>query len=158
MVAMAAHDITVDLPPGWDGEIYQRPGEGFTPSLRPGGAGIVNPVMHLANFALPVPRGDFGGGAVELMGKGAVFISLFEHERAAAGTPLFASEGVPWPLRPDDFDPNRMQRPLPGQSGAQWFFRSAGRAFCLYVVLGSHARRAVLVREANRALATVTLA
>lgn len=157
MVVLAAHDITVDLPPGWDGEIYQRPGEGFIPSLRTGGAGIVSPVLHIANFALPAQRGDFGGRAVELMGHGAIFISLFEHDRAAARTALFSEAGVPWPLSARHFDPNRMQRPLPGQSGAQWFFTVAGRAFCLYVVLGSHARRGVLVREANQVLGTIDL-
>ena len=50
-----------------------------------------------------------------------------------------------------------VQRPLPGQSGAQYFFTEADRAFCLYVVLGSHARRRQLVPEVNLVLSTLSL-
>jgi hypothetical protein len=50
-----------------------------------------------------------------------------------------------------------MQRPLPGQSGAQFFFTEAGRAFCLYVVLGSHARRRQLVPEVNLVLSALSV-
>jgi hypothetical protein len=157
MPTIAAHGLTAELPSGWDGEIYKRPPEGFFPSLMPGGAGVVHPVLHMANFALPPGRGDFGGGAVEQMGGGAIFISLFEHERSAASSALFAGGRLPWPVRPDEFDPNRMQRPLAGQSGGQWFFSVNGRAFCLYVVLGSHGRRSVLVREVNRLLTTIVI-
>ena len=35
------------------------------------------------------------------------------------------------------FDRNSLQRAVPGQSGLQQFFTHRGRAFCLYVVLGS---------------------
>jgi hypothetical protein len=45
-----------------------------------------------------------------------------------------------------------LQRITPGQSGAQYFYNEAGRAFCLYVVLGSHDRRSQLVGEARRLL------
>ena len=46
--------------------------------------------------------------------------------------PLFASTGPPWPVAPDAFGPNRLQRPLPGQAGAQWFFTAqpAGPSAC----------------------------
>jgi hypothetical protein len=46
-----------------------------------------------------------------------------------------------------------MQRPIAGQSGAQYFFNQSGRAFCLYVVLGAHARRQESVPEVNQVLA-----
>jgi len=154
MPRISAHGLSVDLPRGYEGEIYQRHGEGFFPSLSPTGAGVVQPVMHVANFALPPGRGDFGSLAVEAMGGGGIFMSLFEHDRAAATTALF-DHPPPWPVRADAFDPNKMQRPLPGRSGSQWFFTMQGRAFCLYVVLGSHARRAVLVPEVNRLLQSI---
>ena len=42
-----------------------------------------------------------------------------------------------------------------GQSGCQRFFSVAGRAFCLYVVLGSHARRTLLTPRVNAVLASL---
>lgn len=39
-------------------------------------SGLVEPVLHLANFALPEGRGDYGSGAVEVMRGGNVFIAL----------------------------------------------------------------------------------
>jgi hypothetical protein len=48
-----------------------------------------------------------------------------------------------------------LQRLIPGQSGVQRFFSERGRAFCLYVVIGSHSSRRALVEEVNRLLATL---
>ena len=42
---LAAHGIAVDLPAGWDGRVWSRPGGG--------------PVLHAANVALPPSDGDF---------------------------------------------------------------------------------------------------
>ena len=93
--------------------------------------------MHLANFALPESRGDFGSGAVERMGPNGLLVVLFEHEREAASTPLFHTEGVPRRLRPEQFGRNQLQRAVGTQVGLQVFAHERGRAFCLYVVLGS---------------------
>jgi hypothetical protein len=46
---------------------------------------------------------------------------------------------------------------IKGQAGAQFFFSDAGRAFCLYVVLGSYARRGALVPKVNAVLAGVRI-
>ncbi len=145
--------IVVDVPQGWDGEIYRRRGE-----LRPlaGAAEETKPVLHLGNFPLPQERGDFGSGAVEVMKSDDVLVVLFEYGAESVGTTLFSSEGIPQ-VSAGDFARQTMQRPLPGQSGAQFFFSAAGRAFCLYVVLGSHARRHELVPEVNQVLATLDL-
>lgn len=155
---------------GWDGEIYRRDAEA---ALTVAGAGsdrvplsggaqwsgeTPTPILHLANFPLPAVRGDYGGGAVELMGRGGIFISLLEHDPAEASSALFRHSGIPWPLRESDFDPRQMQRTISGQAGCQRFFAHAGRAFCLYVAIGSYALRSVLVPEVNAALATVELA
>jgi hypothetical protein len=51
-------------------------------------------------------------------------------------------------LAPSQFGPDRLQRVVPGRSAAQHFFTEGGRAFCLFVVLGSHARRMALVPPA----------
>src|SRR5688572_13518426 len=115
------------------------------------------PIVHLANFALPSERGDYGGGAVERMGRGGIFVSILEHPPEEGNTPMFAGRGIPWPLQPSDFDPQQMQRTIGGQAGCQRFFTHNGRAFCLYVAIGSYAARALLVPEVNAALATVDL-
>ena len=133
---VAAHGLAVDTPPGWDARIYRRPQTEH---------GEVNhPVLHAANFPLPAERGDFGSGAVDRMRGDDVLVVLIEYGEDSAGTALFADQGMPHP-RAADFDPRMLQRTLPGQSGAQWFFTNGNRAFCLYVVLGAHARRARLV-------------
>jgi hypothetical protein len=100
-------------------------------------------------------RGDYGSGVVERLSTDDVFISLFEHDPAAAGSPLFAASGPPAHLPPDGFSPMALQRVLSGQSGVQRFFTATDRAFCLYVVLGSHARRAVLAPRAEAIVRTL---
>jgi hypothetical protein len=161
---LRAHGLAADLPSGWEGEIYVRENTAAVPASGASGAGRTpgdvagaHPVLQLANFALPPARGDFGGGAVELMGPRHIFVSLFDHGPESAGTALFADMSLPWPVSPGAFGPNRLQRALPGQAGAQWFFSAHGRPFCLYVVLGSHLLRAVLVRPLNHVLSTIRI-
>jgi hypothetical protein len=133
---LAAHRLALDVPPGWDARIYRR-----TPVEA---EETTHPVLHAGNFPLPPSTGDYGSGAVTQMRPDDVLVTLVEFDAASAQTPLFARDRVPRP-RAADFHPAQLQRTLPGQSGAQWFFHVGDRAFCLYVVLGSHARRARLV-------------
>ena len=63
-------------------------------------------------------------------------MTLVEYEPALAGTGLFAPEGLPEALTAADFSPATLLRRMPGQVGAQRFFSSNGRAFCLYVGAG----------------------
>jgi hypothetical protein len=155
MPTLNAHGLGVTPPSGWDAEIYTRDLDPriMTPQ---GVIEAVPPIAHIANFGLPPVRGDYGGGAVELMESGAVFVALLEHAPDEADTALFRGKGIPWPLAADDFDPNNLQRGIAGQSGIQRFFLVDGRPFCLYVVLGSHRLRATLVREVNAVLAGIT--
>ena len=148
MARLAAFGMAMDLPPGWEGRVRKR-----TPE--PGAT--THAILHAASFALPVERGDYGGGAVELMTADDVFLTLFEHEPAHAGTPLFAPRGVPMHLPPNEFSPVGLQRVLQGQSGLQRFFTEQDRAFCLYVVLGSHARRGVLAPRAEALVRTLAI-
>jgi len=140
---VAAHRLAVDTPAGWDARIYRRDATdaGEDPY----------PVMHAANFALPAVRGDYGSGAVDRMRRDHVLVALLEFDAPSAKTALFANRGMPRP-RADDFHPTQLQRMLPGQSGAQWFFNTGDRAFCLYVVLGSHHRRARLLPQVHNLL------
>jgi hypothetical protein len=106
---------------------------------------------------LPAERGSFGSGAVELMGAGDAFITLFEYGPESADTELFAAQGIPRQILAREFDRNALQRSLPGQSGLQRFFTHKGRAFCLYVVLGSHLDRADLIPRVNAVLDTLDI-
>jgi hypothetical protein len=158
---LRGHDLRATLPAGWDGRITVRH-DGAPEALHAEGGPVMftarpRPVVHLANFALPEERADFGGGAVELMGDRDVLVVLFEYEPDATQTPLFATRGMPRALSPDEFDPSMLRRGIAGQAGHQTFFQEAGRAFCLYVVLGSSARRARLVPLVNRVLAGVRI-
>jgi hypothetical protein len=161
MADLRAHGIGVGLPAGWDGRIGVRRDGAPENAISASGTRIAalqsRPVVHLANFGLPNDRGDFGSGAVELMGDGDVFVVIFEHEPEAVHTALFATEGLPRAMPVNAFDPYNCRRGIPGQSAYQEFFQESGRAFCLYVVLGSHAHRHRLVPLVNRVLAGVRL-
>lgn len=113
--------------------------------------------MHVASFPLPSERGSFGSGAVELMRTGDVFITLFEYGTESAGTPLFEAEGIPRQIAAREFDRNALQRAMPGQTGLQRFFTHQGRAFCLYIVLGSHLDRADILPRVNAVLQTLEI-
>jgi hypothetical protein len=158
---LRAHELQASLPAGWDGRITVRR-DGQAEELRAAGGAQVftvqaRPVAHLANFALPETRADFGNGAVELMGDRDVLIVLFEYEPESVEQPMFARRGLPRTLRAGDFHPSMLRRGIPGQTGHQSFFQESGRAFCLYVVLGSAARRARLLPQVNAVLSSVVI-
>lgn len=156
---LSDHAITVDLPPRWEGAFStarpapgRRTASGTTtpdvPSL---------PTLHLATFGLPGTRGDFGSGAVDLMRSGDVFVSLLEYGPECVGTPLFSRDGLPRSLRGSDLSVRALQRTLKGQAGTQVFFSEAGRAFCLYVVVGDRGRADEGAAEVSRTLSAVTI-
>jgi len=177
---LSGYGIDTTLPPGWEGRIMKRaepaPGEGAGPSPQHShaaadGHGVDGsvltgvsasaertfPVVHLANFAIPDDRGDFGSGAVELMTADNLFITLFEYGPESVGQAMFAAEGLPRQLSAGDFNPKALQRTLAGQSGYQTFFTEGGRPFCLFIALGSHDNRAALAAKANTALASIVI-
>jgi hypothetical protein len=115
-------------------------------------------VLHACTRPLPEDRGDYGSGAVDLLGVEDVFVSLLEFGPESVGQPLFARQGLPDPLPQSSFSPTRLQRTLPGQSGLQVFFTDNDRAFCLYVVLGAHSQRARLIPRAQELVASLAIA
>jgi hypothetical protein len=147
---MHAHGLRVAAPAAWDVRIYRRSPEGLATEER------TYPIMHAATFALPATRGDYGSGAVELMRPFDVLVVLLEQDREATQTRLFSRRGVPT-VHARDFSPHALQRTLRGQSGVQYFFQAADRPFCLYVVLGSHARRGRLASRANELVASMSI-
>lgn len=50
-----------------------------------------------------------------------------------------------------------MLRRVPGQVGMQRFFTKSGRAFCLYVVLGSAGDAAALAEQASTLVAALAV-
>ena len=145
---LAGLGVEVELPDGWDGRIYRRPNENEGGERR---------ALHAANFALPVDRGDYGGGVHEQMGSEDVFVTLVEFQSGNANNGLFARRGLPLPVSAGDFSPRAMPRPIPGQAGAQFFFSLGERAFCLFVVIGSYADRERLVPMVNEVVRTITV-
>lgn len=160
---LTAHGLSVTVPRGWDARIVRRaeaavaaphaglPGESVVPQ-----SGFVAPVLHLANFALPEGRGDYGSGAVERMRSGHVFAALVEFGHESVGTALFSKSAFPT-IRASEISSSTMQRPIAGLGGAQRFFTNAGRPFCLYVVVGSVQRRTALVGLINQATKSIVI-
>jgi hypothetical protein len=148
MTSLRAHGIAATLPDGFEGRIFVRPAAAGESSY---------PVAHFATFPLPHDVGDFGSGAVTVMGPDDIFAVLFEYGPESVGRQLFARQGMQRSLAPGDFRPILLRRALGGQSGTQWFFTEAGRPFTFYAVLGSHARRSALVPRVNELLAALSM-
>jgi hypothetical protein len=145
---LSAHDVHVELPRGWSGRLFGRPG------------GIAT--LHGANFALPLHDGEFGDRSTAAIDPGGAFFALTEYRtgpKLVAGSGLFAPSRIPMPLDPAGFAPERLAHARPGQVGSQHFFTVAGRPFCLYVVLaGGRLGRRRQLAELNHVLASVRIA
>ncbi|MDQ2724029.1 MAG: hypothetical protein M3Y36_00805 [Actinomycetota bacterium] len=170
--SISGYGITAALPPAWEGRITKlapvapvaaavqaaQAAQAQIAAALPGApaAGAVEttmPFLHLANFPLPPRRGAFGTGAVELMSGPDTLIVLFEYSADSVGTALFAPSRMPRVLHPGAFNPHALQRILPGQGGYQAFFTESGRAFSLYVVLGSLVQAVTTLPTVNQVLA-----
>jgi len=131
VTSLEAHGVRIELPRGWSGRLFKRPGGGAT--------------LHAGDFELSLDDGEFGDQSTAVMPPGATFLALIEYRPGAGlepGTGLFASHRVPATLDPTSFSPRGMAHPRPGQVGRQEFFTTAGRPFCLYVVAsGARAER-----------------
>jgi hypothetical protein len=146
-VRIAAHGISIELPPGWEGRIFRR--------------GEAGPILHAATFALHAHDGDFGAAATGRMRSDDRFIALIEYRPEGslrAGHGLFADAGPPRPPHAHEFGPRQLQVTRRGQLGWQRFFSASGRALCLYAVVAPGARSAPeLIRELNGVVGTLRL-
>lgn len=149
MSVLRAAGISVELPAGWDGGIAEA-------AVLDDGA-VRRSVTHLASFPLPERRGDYGGGAVESMAWTDVLVVLLEFDPGSTTRSLFTRHGIPRSLRASDFGRDNLQRRIEGQGGCQVFFQVAGRAFCLYVVLGSFVDREDLLPRVNDVLSRIEI-
>jgi len=144
-VRTAAHGLAVDVPAGWEARIVRPPQSA--------------PYLHVASFTLGVDSGQFGASVTSRMGPDQAFAALVEylvdgHVRPDSG--LFGSRRWQPRLRLGEFSHDRLQVMRPGHLGAQRFFTTAGRPFCLYAVVSPVRRRpAQLVGELSAVLATL---
>jgi hypothetical protein len=141
--------LAVEPPPGWEATIYRRPAAGGE---------LTYPILHAATVPIPLQRGDYGAGLVELLGPQDVFVALLDFGPAAAGSALFQTLGAIPGLTPDVYRPRQLQRTIAGQAGVQRFFSVSGRAFCLYSVIGSVANQVALTARANQLIGSLRVA
>lgn len=151
---LEGHGFRAELPPRWEGAISvpQVPAATYARAAEQGVTLSNPPAAHFASFALPAERGDFGSGAVELMGEADAFVAVVEYGPENLGTALFDTGPLPRRLRRADFAPNALQRAIPGQAGAQRFCTEAGRPLCLYAVLGGARQADTLIEQVNAVL------
>lgn len=156
---LSAHPFTVELPAGWEGATTRGAADpAALRSARMAGLTVTAPPsLHLSTSSMPRDRGDFGSGAVDRLGADDVFVAVIEYGPENLGTALFAP-AMPRRVAPADFDPNGLQRAMPGQSGMQRFCTENGRPICLYVVLGAHRRALTLCSKVNAVLPRISVA
>ena len=166
MAELQGHGLAVSTPAGWEGRIYRRPSadelHGTSTAGPVSGAPapsgeLVHPVVHIATIPLAPDVADFASDAVDGLGPADAIVVLKEFDPSETAYVLFSAQGLPRDLDPDWFDPSGLQRTIPGQAGLQLFFQEGGRAFCVYVVLGSFARRNDVVPKVNEVLATIRI-
>ena len=87
----------------------------------------------------PPAVGDFGSGAVEVLGPEDVFVALVEYGSDLADTGLFCAAGRAAPGAVAVRHQPAAARDRRGAAPASTSSASGGRAFCLFTVLGSHA-------------------
>jgi len=163
MAELAAHGLSVETPPGWEGRIFRRlqHGEVASASTDQGPAAPAGeetfPVLHVATIPLPNDVGDYGSAAVEILGPSDAMVVVKEFSPRLATEPVFSTPGLPRSLDANAFTPDALQRILPGQAGVQRFAHEAGRALCLYVVLGGWGNREQIVPGVNTVLASLRI-
>lgn len=111
-------------------------------------------MLHAANIALPPSDGDFATRATATLPSDGVVVVLVDYGTADAGTPLYAAP-APTHVDPGELSPATLLHRRPGQRGLQRFFTTAGRAMCLYVVVGSAAHAADLAAGVSDVLGTL---
>jgi len=140
---LRGYGIEIDLPDGWEGKIYRRPG--------------ARPILHAGNFALPAGDGDFGTKAIPVMRGNGVFVALAEYDPAVGGRGLFLPPGPGLPIRPGDTNPRAMPRPVRRRAGIQRFFTDQARAFGLFLAVGTEFGIEEPLRKANEVLGTLRI-
>lgn len=146
-MTLDAHGLRVELPPGWSGRLWARPG------------GIAT--LHVGNFPLALDDGEFGDLSTALMPDTSSFAALTEYRPGGGlepGKGLFSARRIPRRLDPTGFASSGLAHPRRGQVGMQHFFTAARRPFCLYVVIaGSRQARHRQLAAVDHVLGTVRI-
>jgi hypothetical protein len=145
---LEGHGIAIRLPPAWEGRI-------FLPDLPPPAVNL--PVVHATDRPLAIPRSSFGPELAARAGAEGTLLALVEYEAALADRGLYAGGPPTPPIARDALHPGALQVPNPGQEGRQWFFSAAGRAFCLYLVVGIGRGLDARLRRVNELLASMRI-
>jgi hypothetical protein len=148
MARLAGRGFAVELPPRFEGRIFQRNAVAGAETF---------PILQVATFPIPAHAADFGGAATPLMSDGDIFVVVADYGPSSLGRALFARQGMPRQLSENDFHPYLLRRGIRKQAGTQWFFTEAGRPCTLYAVLGSYQARQRLVPEINQLLAGLAI-
>jgi len=149
MGILKGHGLSIDVPARWEGRI-------FVPTLPPPAINL--PILHLTDTVLPLQRSTYAPEVADRAGSSGALVALVEFEDRLADRGLYAPQGLRLPLRRESFDARALQLPNPSQEGHQRFFSQSGRAFCLYVVLGTAPGVDLRLRTLNRSLATLQVA
>jgi len=137
--------ITIELPPGWSGEV------------RPHALGV----LVGANFALPAGDDDNGSAAMREMTAGDARIALLEYEPPADAASARAWSGQfpalegPPVIRSDDFAST--EGVPPAHAFARRVFTASGRYFDLWVDFATPATRDDLLNIVNSSIATLRI-
>ncbi|HEY5889770.1 MAG TPA: hypothetical protein VIW94_03595, partial [Acidimicrobiia bacterium] len=105
---LTLNGVGVEVPVGWECRIRQG---------SPDDVGTSMPVLHAATVPLPSERADYGGGVVEQLTDGDIFVSLIEFGPEAVGTKLYPVVAEIPVVTPDMFHPFQLQRRIRGQAG-----------------------------------------
>jgi hypothetical protein len=143
---LASHGIAIDVLPGWEGRI-------FVPDLAPPAINL--PILHLTDVVLTQERSSYAPELAARAGGSGTLVALLEFDHALANVGLYERKGLHLPLTRERFHHRALQFPSRVQEGHQRFFSEGGRAFCLYVVLGTGRGVDTRLAQVNRALASL---
>ena len=148
MTVLSSHGITIEVPNGWEGRM-------FVPDVPSPAVNL--PVLHLTNTILTHERSSFAPELAARAGGTGALVALLEIEHTLADRGLYAPQSIDLPLGRDRFHPRALQVPSLVQEGHQRFFSRHGRAFCLYVVLGTGPGADHRLHTVNEALASLRI-
>jgi hypothetical protein len=144
---IAGYGLTLDVPDGWAGRIYQN---------EPAGDEITKPIIQAANVPFAIADDDdIASATVMGMGPGGVVISIYELEATPSfSNPIFGFEDVHGAVTIRPGDAWRVEN-VPWRCAT--FVRRikrAGRYFQVRVVFGDAFAPGSVFASANRALVT----
>jgi len=145
---LASHGIAIEVPKGWEGRI-------FVPDLDPPAINL--PILHLTDTVLTLERSSYAPELAARAGGTGTLVALLEFDHTLADVGLYAPQGLHLPLSRERFHQKALQFPSRVQEGHQRFFSQGGRAFCLYVVLGTGRGVDRRLADVNGALASLEI-